>query len=560
MSTFGIDFPAPKSMPIKMAALGLSNSSTRIANTLPIKFPLRSSAEIEASILSNDLKTIPILEWLIYFRDLKYWSVKQNNSATAKLCVAVFQVVAKDSLLANLLIVMAARSIEDSTQFFPSQILTNISLAKNQINRTAKDDAGVLFLHRVDVLLAAKESDYTDLLTLCLKANQSPTKYFASLGLDALVNTLSELKTALVGYINEIDIPLNEGWIYECASQLTEKDRLLLIKTVAPSLKKLDGPRSQLEDWIKNISSPENETGLWALLDYETQALLAAHFQFSNFLSIVAALIRFIETSKLDDMNSNRIRSRYQFWRNYSESILDARLLTTKGTAPFFDSKKADILQNENDDGEVLVLTFKNHLVATFMRGAGPETRIYSRTKQTENLIVASKCSGTKIRLLYQDQILDHRLYWQQYAERKLRVDFNIRPNKGVKSFKGIGAPHNVYFAETGLPLLEKKQQQERDRDLEEFREFLYQREKKLGKYNSDADPRTIAYLLGRAREAKRLGNSGEMRKALNEAIKMGSEQAKRDLGRWLVSYTRGTETDRRSGEKLLREINEWPL
>ncbi|OKH11160.1 EH signature domain-containing protein [[Limnothrix rosea] IAM M-220] len=182
------------------------------------------------------------------------------------------------------------------------------------------------------------------------------------------------------------------------------------------------------------------------------------------------SIIKSVTTKiRLEWYEKNQLEARKEFWKNYTDSFIDIRVLLPYQSSILFTNSitsKVSILEEDsNEESEVCIFELKNGmLIAEIFRGEGSDLRIFD--KQYKNFLFNEpSLSIQKIRALGGKRH-DHKFLWQYYCEKLLRTQYQIFPNEKILLFHGLPDDYALYSRHTGLPVPAPKKIQQRKKKL----------------------------------------------------------------------------------------------
>ena len=242
------------------------------------------------------------------------------------------------------------------------------------------------------------------------------------------------------------------------------------------------GQIPQLVNWLREHYRIGN---LWAKLsDHAKKALkdwigAINYSDFNNLVELIQSKL------SLEGWEENQLRSRKEFWSNYSTRFEQVRILLPQESIDIISSHLKGsfepLLYDGSDPTEICIFDFGNWFVVELFRGIGSETRFLSKNIENENQLFGLKpLSVKKIRSLG-GTTHDHKFCWQFYCERLLRQQ-EIYPDEGTRYFKGP-QNHNQYSPLTGLTKPTRSEQAQRDSKLRYWARDLEKLERDAREY-----------------------------------------------------------------------------
>jgi hypothetical protein len=268
--------------------------------------------------------------------------------------------------------------------------------------------------------------------------------------------------------------------LINCLEEMSEKLQLHGVEYLLTKVsKEIAGQFPILVNWVQQhygITSPDTR---WSELSQEAKIAFQNWIGALNYGYFVKLVNILLDKLDLPDWERNQLRSRRDFWSNYSDRFERIRILLPQSSQKAikeaigseFEHQDISILEEDGSEPtEVCIFDFGDCCIVEFFRGPGSETRVFNvqdypniKTKLFESPTLSLKrlrCLGGEVH--------DHKFLWQGYCEKLLR-NRNIYPNEGTEYFIGLKFPHNQYNRETGLPDPSFSEQEERDRKLKHW-------------------------------------------------------------------------------------------
>jgi len=454
--------------PLKLPPVPQPNSETRFPgetgfldpNIAPPELPPgvpryratipRSLDEILADIEVGNADDVTILEWVYLFYAKADWDRKQNEQQQGDRVRSTSQ---------------AIWQFAQYNQVIKSRLFWRLALFYNSKGQDKQVLPPYLAKAFTEFVSSFKESDYltVDILT-ALASNQGDRK-IAELSFKHLLTPKSLLQGNLPESIYGMDetfILIAENFIAE-RNQQKEQAKLLIDslnemsrETQLPGVeyllthvpKEIAGQFPILVNWVQKHYGITSIDTRWSELSPEAKAALQdwlGALSYGYFVKLVKILL---DKLNLPDWERNQLRSRRDFWSNYSDRFERIRILLPQfsqeaieeAIGSEFEHQDITILESDGSEPtEVCIFDLGDCCIVEFFRGPGSETRVFNaqdypdiKTKLFDSSILSLKrlrCLGGEVH--------DHKYLWQGYCEKLLR-NRDIYPNEGTKFFKGL--------------------------------------------------------------------------------------------------------------------------
>lgn len=262
-------------------------------------------------------------------------------------------------------------------------------------------------------------------------------------------------------------------WLLGCLNEMKEKQQIKAVESLLTLVDPQVGAKhSELIDWLRQYYASSNSNSRWNELSSEAKAAMRKWLgavSYQDFQRLVSLILNRVD---LAEHEYRRLKSRSEFWSNYSDRFERIRILLPQSSVSilgsYLDHQDVEILQEDGSDPtEICIFDFGNWFLVEFFRGNGGETRIFKKDAETEQQLFNSKLSIKKLRCFgLNNPIHDHVFCWQYFCEQWLRQK-SVLPNQGTERFKGLSYEYNKYNTQTGLLKPSYENMRKRDRSLE---------------------------------------------------------------------------------------------
>jgi hypothetical protein len=310
------------------------------------------------------------------------------------------------------------------------------------------------------ILSAASQKNASELANHCLSASKLPCELLEVTKLpthlqvaqEALIQIPQQLASR--NQITHAAVDL----LIRCLEQLSEEHQVEAVNHVLISIKKeVASQHPKLVDWLTQNYGVSQANSRWGRLSETAKKNLRKWIGATNYSDFQRLVDRVIERLKLDEREERQLKSRREFWSNYSDRFERIRILLPQSTDQVLsqDFKASDIsvfTEHSRDlETEVCIFDFGDWYVVEFFRGAGSETRLFEKkpiSNLSKKLFESAIPSPTCLRCLGGISH-DHCYCWQISCEQWLR-ERGIRPNAGLTQFQRVDA-FDRYDSEKGL-------------------------------------------------------------------------------------------------------------
>ena len=480
--------PPSLKQPSKMKTLANSMEPLETpwgSNPFSFSFPPKSVDDILALIRSDETSQITILDWITLISKKTSWDEKHTDKEIATSSVLIYKLAVTDETVLSLLLFRAAIQIDDKeTVSYPNSLLDHIDNLRPQMKGPWK-----LIL---EVVLASKKGDFTQIAKAAISNSVSPNTLFDSLNLPLCTRLKSETEEAIpdaLAICSEQDLVdwlpvLMNSYEHSRFSQFEQIEGLLKNKMVG-SLSN----QSIYINWLDDLCKPSANSGFWAKFDTSSKTILSDLLSIADCgqirrLATALTSTEIMDTLGLEDWGVRQLKSRSDFWQNYSESMVMVRILVPFETMDLLhqfseainiSTRRVDVLepcmlQGKEDFFELIVIEFEDYIVVDSLRGKHSAIRCYENTSVLHAQLVEQPLSILSVLSLHMFEQHDHVSGWHAGAEEWLRTILNIHPNAGTSMFLGLGKTRGVYTPGIGLPSLSRDEELIRDKQLHFFR------------------------------------------------------------------------------------------
>ena len=253
--------------------------------------------------------------------------------------------------------------------------------------------------------------------------------------------------------------------LLSCLETLSNDEQVQNVESLLCQIpKEVGGQFPKLVNWIKeNYGFYRQKHSLLSKQAKDALKKWIGAVNYDDFRKLIDNVIRKVH---LEAWQERQLKSRREFWGNYSDRFERIRILLPQSTSEILrtglDDKEFSVFTRSNSkvDTEVCIFDFGDWFIAEFFRGnddhsydnpySEVEVRIYKNEYQVleRELFQDPIASPNCLRCMGGD-IHDHKDLWQIDCERWLRQR-GILPNEGLRNFKRVG---NVdpYDPRTGL-------------------------------------------------------------------------------------------------------------
>lgn len=337
------------------------------------------------------------------------------------------------------------------------------------------------------ILLLLANKELSKLAQRCLREYQLPDELLSTVCLPSRIQAVDKILQEIPKQFIDLQKHHQESvdLLIQCLEKLTDT---LQIKSVEQLLvqgsPQIGSTYPRLINWLK--INYGRSSSCWQKLSSDTKKSLIKWIGAVNYADFQKLVDRVIDKVNLSDQDVQRLRSRREFWSNYSDRFEGIRIVLPQATANILseshDNADISIFREISDfDTEVCIFDFGDWYVVEFFRGLGSETRLYSRQNHPAleaNLFQSGVNSPNCLRCMGGD-FHDHHYLWQIDCEKWLRKK-DIRPNEGITHFKRVDA-FDSYDSEKGLKFPSMQQKDKREQQVAAARSKIQRIQDKAG-------------------------------------------------------------------------------
>ena len=454
--------------------------------------------------------------------------------------------------VANMAFFLASQFIEKERKSYPALLLDTLSIVKP-------------FLHerhhrRVEWLTNIYKADYISCNKLALANNSQTLSFINKLKLAKPNATRKGLINNLIHSLPKTLDTISSEWLISSFSPLTRFELL----SVTNELVQSDIHFSHILDtWLKENCLPSEDQSLWYELEPASRKALEEKYGISNYFLfelLVKLLSKDINSSALniDDTQSNQLRARSVFWKNYSQKFNQIKILLPKHTYQVIseglvvNSRNLIILPDEpNENSEACIFEISEHIIVEILRGQASEIRVFERSQRNIARLLENKNLSLKdIRNMTYGYVHDHEYLWQFAFEKLLRTKLNITPNSNITHFLGLPKSIGKYDHQYGMAKPSEENLMKRQSRLIEWNERFWNEEEKTEKYSGISPLVKKSYRdLAIAKNALLDGNKHVYETYLHKSANKGNPEAMYLLGVNIINNPKSSSSLKRDGE-----------
>ncbi len=551
MLSSGIKFRAPI-IPNKNSLKNVPTSSnlenSGVSNIEP-NFPPLTYTQI-INVIKNDMAdAITLSEWLMLFCNDIYIDDELEKQ---EISILLWKCINNYDAVANMAFFLASQFIEKERKSYPVLLLDTLSIVKP-------------FLHerhhrRVEWLTNIYKADYISCNKLALANNSQTLSFINKLKLAKPNATRKGLINNLINSLPKTLDTISSEWLISSFSPLTRFELL----SVTNELVQSDIHFSHILDtWLKENCLPSEDQSLWYELEPASRKALEEKYEISNYFLfelLVKLLSKDINSSALniDDTQSNQLRARSVFWKNYSQKFNQIKILLPKHTYQVIseglvvNSRNLIILPDEpNENSEACIFEIGEHIIVEILRGQASEIRVFERSQRNITRLLENKNLSLKdIRNMTYGFVHDHEYLWQYVFEKLLRTKLNITPNSNITHFLGLPKSIGKYDHQYGMAKPSEESLMKRQSRLIEWNERFWNEEEKTEKYSGVSPLVKKSYRdLAIAKNALLDGNKHVYETYLHKSANKGNPEAMYLLGMNIINNPKNSPTLKRDGE-----------
>ncbi|MGM0705466.1 MAG: EH signature domain-containing protein, partial [Bacteroidota bacterium] len=201
-----------------------------------------------------------------------------------------------------------------------------------------------------------------------------------------------------------------------------------------------------LREWLRVNFNPSLDNNLWGSLSGDAKKILRAWLGAATYKDFETIVDLVLDRVQMKAWQSNQLRKRRDFWKNYSDNYLRLRILIPDASRKLIQDRLHDELGSDKDIGqleqdgseatEVCIFDFGTWYVVEFFRGSASEMRLFEATESLEHFFFGNQISISvrRLRALPNAEVFDHKYLWQPMCEQWLQ-DHNIYANEGLRRF-----------------------------------------------------------------------------------------------------------------------------
>ncbi|MCF2147911.1 EH signature domain-containing protein [Desmonostoc muscorum LEGE 12446] len=239
-------------------------------------------------------------------------------------------------------------------------------------------------------------------------------------------------------YFTRISSPNHQQvkWLLSCLDEMSDSQQIKAVNHLLTNVSnKVVTNHSLLVDWLQNnYRNGEN----WYKLSEPARQRLREWIGGINYGDFQKLVNQILNKLDLENFESNRLRSRRDFWANYSNRFERLRILlpkTSQIAIGYQIQGDVDLLEDDGSDPtEVCIFDFGEWFVVEFFRGRGSETRLLPNNSINQQILFGeSTLSVKRIRCLGGDRH-DHVFLWQFFCRQWL-ANKGVHPNPGTEPY-----------------------------------------------------------------------------------------------------------------------------
>lgn len=540
-----------------MAALSSPDSSGEF-NRSKTSYPPKQPRDVLDLIRQGDTKHISLVEWNRFISVSNMWEEIEQSKDVDDVILSVFSEAEVNAEFRQLLMLKAVLTLEHNKEMLPTLLFSYLPILSKSLKGIDSE--------RFNFLVLLNQENSKGICNLLFKNQVLPHQLLSYFGWPTYTKLLKMLEGIFVSNLSDLDWWENEKYLFSSLKHLKGNNQIFFVEHTLLNLKNRK-ITTDLEKWLVSHCSPEKEGNLWSQLSSTAKEVLVKHFKFSLFKIHERLIERYINDSigsidsNEDPKASKRMRSRIGFWSNYSDRVLNSRLLVLKDE---------DYKQNTSDDGfkvssieplcasqptEIIILEFEKLVIVDQLRPKGAAVRIFNSEYSSVSTLINQPISSERdILILHQDEIHDHGMFWQWSLESLLRQKYKLTPNPGLVRFNSLSNKFNKYIHGKGLPRLDKEQKGVRVDKLQEWTESFMRLERMLGKY-AGMESIEGKLLQNSIRLLRSLEKHTEYIQALRKEANKGHIWAMNELAHFLLTKSSGSVEERLEGEKWFEKI-----
>jgi hypothetical protein len=424
----------------------------------------RKIGEIIADINQGKVDDIRLSEWLYCLYKKSSWDCEHPDQAITS-AVSIWEMTEYVSWMRQRLYrhLILALDTEETGYLAPSMIeafdLSFLPL-DNEVLR--------------EVIQALRYADrasasINELATQCLQRQQLPNVLLEQAKLPKRLNfqrrILVQIPEAFILIPDANKKKTHVDLLLSCLETLSDDEQVQNVEALLCKVpKEVGGQFPKLVDWIKdNYGFYSQKHSLLSKPARDALKKWIGAVNYDDFRKLVDSVLSKVY---LKDWQKRQLRSRREFWGNYSDRFERIRILLPQSTSEVLradlGAKEYSIFTQSDPkvDTEVCIFDFGDWFIAEFFRGnddhsrdnpySEVEIRIYKNEYQVlEQELFQDPIASPNCLRCMGGEIHDHKDLWQIDCERWLRQR-GILPNEGLRYFKRVGSA-DPYDPRTGL-------------------------------------------------------------------------------------------------------------
>lgn len=411
------------------------NQLIKLASKLPdATISIPSVDKVLEAIEQGKADQVSKLDWVYCIHAKAQWD-QQNIDRSGKTSAAIWKVAISNSWLQHQLLWRLALYYSGQQE----QVLAP-SLAESFDVFANSDLVSHLLPIQIIRALCSKQAD-RELANIACEKCVNRTELLNKIReyLPVWIPIFSNFIEEISPYFTTIRSPNQQQvtWLLSCLDEMSDSQQIKAVNHLLTNVSNdIANNHSLLVDWLRrNYRNGEN---WYKLSDPARQRLREwiGGIKYGDFQKLVNLILNRLD---LPDFESKRLRSRREFWANYSNRFERLRILlpnTSQIAIGYQIQGDVDLLEDDGSDStEVCIFDFGEWFVVEFFRGRGSETRLFPKNSRNEQILFAeSTLSVKRIRCLGGDKH-DHEFLWQFFCRQWL-ANKGINPNPGTEPYR----------------------------------------------------------------------------------------------------------------------------
>lgn len=458
-----------------------SSLSTSLPHNLPAAKPPRRIDAIFADVMAERFNQLTLLEWIYCLFAKTRWD-QQHPDQAEPTALAIWRAATENEWLKRCLLWRIALYYGNQ-QFNALPASVAELLLSNETIALISNDQLLL-----QVLTLFRHKRFEDLAALSLQHLLTPGELLEKLHLPNQIDAVNKALDFVSCQFSQLSLVESSRlkWLLRCLTQMTRSQQLTSVEYLLLHLsKEASDTYSPLVRWVKQRYAPTQTNSRWNELSHQAKVALRHWIGAANYADFQRLVDLVLKQFNLDDKEIRQLKSRREFWSNYSDRFDQIRILLPESSAAglkkhFLQSDVGILREDGSDPTEVCIFDFGEWYVIEFFRGRGSETRLLNRKQHSgleEKLFHSSNLSAKCFRCLG-GETFDHVYLWQIFCERWLR-ERGIYPNEGLRLFRRVDAS-DAYDSKLGLPLPSRENRQKRENSLYSWRQRLQEFEREV--------------------------------------------------------------------------------